>query len=137
MTHAASISSSFHQTGVCDQFESQHWSNIVEDNKNSLKWKISPQVRATYTADGAVLLDIKKGICYSLDAIAARLWETIEASQTGITLEDIVDAVATHFEVSHDELESDTSEWLDKLQRIGLIHRDGHGMSAKAFGGGS
>ena len=134
MTHAASISSSFHQTGVCDQFESQHWSNIVEDNKNSLKWNISPQVRATYTADGAVLLDIKKGICYSLDAVAARLWVTMETSQTGITLAGIVGALETHFEVPRQELESDTTEWLDKLRRIGLVHRNG---SAKAFGGGS
>ncbi len=108
----------------------------MENTKDSVKWAVSPHVRATYTADGAVLLDINKGVCYSLDAVAAQLWVTIEASQAGITLEGIVGAVETRFKVSHQELESDTHEWLDKLHRMGLLHRNGHGMSSKAFGGG-
>jgi Coenzyme PQQ synthesis protein D (PqqD) len=82
------------------------------------------------------LLDINKGICYSLDAVAAQLWVTIEASQAGITLEGIVGAVENHFKVSHQELESDTSEWLEKLHRMGLVHRNGHGMPSKSFRGG-
>jgi len=109
----------------------------VEDYKSDIKWMVSPHVRATYTADGAVLLDINKGVCYSLDAVAAQLWVTIEASQEGIGLEGIVAAVETHFKVSHQELECDTSEWLDKLHRMGLVHRNGQGMSSKACGGGS
>src|SRR6266852_1378585 len=109
----------------------------MEDTKDGVKWAVSAHVRATYTADGAVLLDINKGICYSLDAVASRLWVTIETSPTGITLEGIVGAVETHFSVSRQELEHDTAEWLDKLHRMGLVHRDGYGMSAKAFGGGS
>ncbi len=108
----------------------------MENTKDTVKWAVAPHVRATYTADGAVLLDINKGICYSLDAVAAKLWVTIATSQAGITLEGIVGAVETHFKVSHQELESDTSEWLDKLRRMGLVHRNGHGMSSKAFGGG-
>src|SRR5260370_42397561 len=105
----------------------------MEDTKDGVKWAVSSNVRATYTADGAVLLDINKGICYSLDAVAAQLWVTIEASQAGITLEDIVGAVETHFKVSHQELKRDTCEWLDKLHRIGLVHRNGHRKSSKAF----
>src|SRR5260221_5632140 len=108
----------------------------MEHGKNSANWMVSPHVRATYTADGAVLLDINKGICYGLDAVASRLWVTIETSPTGITLEGIVGAVETHFPVSRQELEHDTVEWLDKLQRMGLLHRNGYGMSSKAFGGG-
>src|SRR5258708_3521656 len=108
----------------------------MKNTKDTVKWAVATHVRATYTADGAVLLDINKGICYSLDAVAAQLWVTIEANQAGISLEGIVGAVETHFKVSHQELESDTSEWLDKLDRMGLVHRDGHGMSSKALGGG-
>ncbi len=108
----------------------------MEDNDSGIKWKVSPHVRATYTADGAVLLDIDKGICYSLDAVSAQLWVTIEANQAGITLEGIVGAVETRFKVAHQELESDTSEWLDKLHRMGLVHRNGHGISFKAVPGG-
>src|SRR6266852_6192778 len=103
----------------------------MEDTKDGVKWAVSANVRATYTADGAVLLDINKGICYSLDAVASRLWIAIEASQAGITLEGIVNSVATHFRVRRDELQGDTAEWLDKLQQMGLLHCNGQGVLAK------
>ena len=100
------------------------------------KWLVSPDVRATYSEDGAVLLDIGKGVCYSLNVVGARMWLTIDASQSGITLEGILDALETHFEVPRKELEADTAEYLDKLERMGLIQRNGHGIPFKAFGAG-
>lgn len=103
---------------------------------NNVRWRISEDVRSTYTADGAVLLDIKKGLCYSMNAVAARVWVTIEASQSGISLEGIVGALETHFKVSRQELESDTAECLGKLERMGLIQSNGLGFSSKATAGG-
>src|SRR5260370_34125559 len=100
----------------------------MEDTKDSVKWAVSSHVRATYTADGAVLLDSNKGICYSLDAVASRLGVTIETSPTGITLEGIVGAVETQFPVPRQGLEHDTAEWLDRPQRSRLVHRDGQSM---------
>src|SRR2546429_5223951 len=41
-------------------------------------WLVSPDVRSTYSEDGAVLLDIQKGLCYSLNPVAARVWSTVE-----------------------------------------------------------
>ncbi len=101
---------------------------------NNTKWIIAPDVRATYSEDGAVLLDINQGLCYSLNAVAARIWVTIEASQNGITLDGIVGALVTHVKVPRPELESDTAECLDKLQRMGLLHRNGHFHESKAAG---
>ena len=129
----------------CSNFMSSGFSSIdisirwkeMEETKNSVTWAVSSHVRATYTTDGAVLLDINKGICFSLDAVAARLWVTIETTPTGITLKGIVGAVETHFKVSQQELESDTAEWLDKLQRMGLVHRNGVGSSSQAASGGT
>ena len=57
------------------------------------RWLVSPDVRSTYSEDGAVLLDIRKGLCYSLNVVGARMWLTIDASQTGITLDGIVGAL--------------------------------------------
>ncbi len=104
----------------------------MEDTKDGVKWAVSSHVRATSTSDGAVLLDIDKGVCYSLDAVAARLWVTIEASPAGITLEGIVSAVETHFKISHQEVENDTAEWLEKMQRMGLVHCNGVGFASRA-----
>src|SRR6266478_2983910 len=109
----------------------------MEETKNSVMWAVSPHVRATYSEDGVVLLDINKGICYSLDRVAARLWVTVEMNQTGITLEGIVRAVETHFEVPRRELEGDAIEWLNKLQRLGLVYSNGRAISAKDAIGGS
>ena len=79
------------------------------------KWLVSPDVRSTYSEDGAVLLDIRKGLCYSLNAVGARMWLTMEASQTGMTLEGIVGALETDLNVPRQELETDMAEYLDKL----------------------
>ncbi len=99
----------------------------MEETKNTMKWAISSHVRATYTADGAALLDIEKGIFYSLNEVGARIWVTIETSTTGITLEGIVGALETHYQIPHQQLERDTAKCLEDLQRVKLIHRNGLG----------
>jgi hypothetical protein len=100
-------------------------------------WLISPDALATYTQDGAVVLDVPKGICYSLNAVAGRIWRAMESSPSGITLEGIVDVLKTDFEISHRELEGDTAECLDKMQRMGLLQADCHRIPSSASGGGS
>jgi hypothetical protein len=93
--------------------------------ENRATWAISPDVRATYSEDGAVLLDINKGMCYSLNAVGARIWVTIESSPSGITLDGIVGAVATHYGVPYQQLAADTQECLDRLLQLGLVRSNG------------
>ena len=98
-------------------------------------WLISPDALATYNRDGAVVLDIPKGICYSLNATASRIWFAMESSPSGITLEGIVGAIETHFEIPHQELEADTADCLDKLERMGLLQANGHGIASSSSQG--
>jgi len=105
----------------------------VKPDKDGV-WLISPDALATYTDDAAVVLDIPKGICYSLNTIASRIWLAMETSPSGLTLEGIVGALETYFEVPHQELEADTAECLDKLRRMGLLQANGHGMASCASG---
>ena len=109
----------------------------MEHDKSSVKWKVSPDVRATSTADGSVLLDIKKGLCYSLNAVAAQIWLAIETCPAGISLEGIVGVLETHFKISHEELNADTVECLEKLETMGLVQRNGfiHGFKAASAQG--
>ncbi len=72
----------------------------------SAKRFVSPDVRATYTEHGGVLLDIRKGLCYSLNPVGTRVWITMGASQTGIDLQGLVDVMETHRKLSRDQLES-------------------------------
>ncbi len=97
-------------------------------------WRISSEVRAAYSEDGAVLLDINKGLCYSLNPVAARVWITIETSQAGITLDGIVGALEAHFEVPRPKLGDDIVRYLTKLEHMGLVHRNGLIHGSKAAG---
>jgi len=98
------------------------------------KWLVSPDVRSTYSEDGAVLLDIRKGLCYSLSPVAARVWSTLEASPSGVVLRGLVDAMETHYKVSRELLERDIAGYLSKLEQIGLVQRNGLFHGSKAAG---
>lgn len=100
-------------------------------------WVVSPNVRSTYSQDGAVLLDIRKGLCYSLNPVAARVWSTVEASPSGVNVRGLVDAMETHYEVSREELERDVDHYLSKLVTMGLVQRNGviHGSKAASARG--
>lgn len=101
---------------------------------SNAKWLVSPDVRSTYSEDGAVLLDIQKGLCYSLNPVAARVWSTVEASTSGVDLRGLVDVMETHYKVSHEELERDINECLFKLEDMGLLQRNGLFRGPKAAG---
>ena len=97
-------------------------------------WLVSPDVRSTYSEDGAVLLDIRKGLCYSLNPVAARIWSTVEASPSGVDLRGLVDVMETYYKVSRELLERDIAEHLSKLEQIGLVQRNGLFHGSKAAG---
>ena len=88
-------------------------------------WLVSQDVRSTYSEDGAVLLDIRKGLCYSLNPVAARVWSTVEASPSGIGLRALVDVMETHYKIPHEQLERDVTEYLSKLEQMALVQRNG------------
>ncbi len=86
-------------------------------------WKVSDSARSTYTEDGAVVLDIQKGQCYGLNIVAAKIWRSLESNESGIASRDLVNALQTAFNVPRKELEADITEHLEKLEKIGLVHR--------------
>ncbi len=97
-------------------------------------WLASPDVRSTYSEDGAVLLDIRKGLCYSLNPVAARVWSTVEASPSGVDLRGIVDVMETHYKISREQLERDIAEYVSNLEHMGLVQRNGKFHGSKAAG---
>ena len=86
-------------------------------------WNASSSVRSTYTQDGGVLLDVEKGMCYSLNAVASKLWNHLEQNKDGVTFEDLVNVIRTSFEVTDGQLESDIAAHLEKLEKMGLVRR--------------
>jgi coenzyme PQQ synthesis protein D (PqqD) len=97
-------------------------------------WKVSPDVRATYSEDGAVLLHISRGLCYSLNPVAARIFAAVEGSPQGTSVDGIVTALETHFTVPRQVLLTDSAQCLEQFEQMGLASRNGNTNGTKGDG---
>jgi hypothetical protein len=105
----------------------------LKGSESNSGWKVSLRVRATCNEDGAVLLDIDHGLCYSLNAVGGRIWQVIEAGQSRSSFDDIVEALAQEFtKVPREQLMTDIDNCLRDLETKGLITAHGRTALAKA-----
>jgi hypothetical protein len=65
-----------------------------------------------------VVLDLKSGCYYGLDAVGARVWALIEQPAS---LSVIRDAIMAEYEVDAERCERDIQAFLDKMQAVGLV----------------
>ena len=89
---------------------------------------IAPGVRETASEDGAVLLDIEQGICFSLNPVGLRIWELL---RKGCSIDQIADALGQEFSVPRTQLLSDASEFIEALEAKHLICRTGRHTRAQ------
>lgn len=81
---------------------------------------IAPGVREVTSEDGAVLLDVEQGICFSLNPVGLRIWELLKK---GCSLEQIADELGQKFPVSRPQIVSDATEFIAALEEKQLIRR--------------
>lgn len=91
---------------------------------------IAPGVRETASEDGAVLLDIEQGICFSLNPVGLRIWELLKKRYS---VDRIADALAQDFPVPRSQLLSDVVEFLQALEAKQLIHRSGRTLPRQSW----
>ena len=91
---------------------------------------IAPGVRETASEDGAVLLDIEQGICFSLNPVGLRIWELLKKR---CSLDQIADTLGQEFSVPRSQLLSDASEFIEALEAKHLIHRPGHRVPRRSW----
>ena len=78
----------------------------------------SSSVRETNNSDGAVLLDIQQGICFSLNPVGAKVWALIkQRKSTG----DIIASLVKEFDVPEEQIRSDVAEFAALLKQNGLL----------------
>jgi hypothetical protein len=102
----------------------------MEDRITFQEMVISPSVRETASEDGAVLLDIEQGICFSLNPVGLRIWQMLKDRQS---VDQIADALAQDFPVPRSQLLSDVFEFLQALETKHLIHRPGNTPSRQSW----
>jgi hypothetical protein len=91
---------------------------------------IAPGVRETASEDGAVLLDIEQGICFSLNPVGLKIWELLK---TRHSVDEIADDLAQDFPISRSQILSDVVEFLRSLEAKRLIRRSGHVVSTRSW----
>lgn len=92
----------------------------MDQTTSTTELAIAPGVREVTSEDGAVLLDVEQGVCFSLNPVGLKIWELLKK---GCSLEQIADALGQEFPVSRPQLVSDASEFIAALEAKQLIRR--------------
>jgi hypothetical protein len=66
----------------------------------------------------ALVVDVKGGLLYPLNAVGARIWELCDGLRS---VEEIVAAVAAEFDAPEATIRADTREFIDRLAGAKLI----------------
>jgi hypothetical protein len=80
--------------------------------------RVAKGVRETVNQDGAVLLDIEQGLCFSLNPVGTRIWEMIK---DGRSVDEIADALEQEFRLPRTQLLTDISDFLKQLEKMRLV----------------
>jgi hypothetical protein len=87
-------------------------------------YRVSEEVRTTHGQDGATVLDKRNGRILRLNRTASLILERLQQGQTDA---EIIEGIRREFRVSSEVVESDLSELMKSMERIGLIHNDCRG----------
>jgi Coenzyme PQQ synthesis protein D (PqqD) len=90
----------------------------LSEQGNNFGLKVAQGVRETVNQDGAVLLDIEQGLCFSLNPVGTRIWEMLK---DGRSVDEISDALEQEFHVPRTQLLSDISDFLEQLAKMRLV----------------
>ncbi len=102
----------------------------MEDPITTKDIVIAPGVRETASEDGAVLLDIEQGICFSLNPVGLKIWELLK---THHSVDEIADDLVQDFRISRSQILSDIVEFLQSLEAKRLIRRPGHTVPTRSW----
>jgi hypothetical protein len=102
----------------------------MSDLRTVTDFTIAPGVRETASEDGAVLLDIEQGVCFSLNPAGLRIWELLKQRSS---LDQIADALGQEFPVPRSQLFLDASEFIEALEAKHLILRTGQIAPKKSW----
>ncbi|HEX3701856.1 MAG TPA: PqqD family protein [Vicinamibacterales bacterium] len=85
------------------------------------RFRASPHVRASLSADGLVILDIHGGVLLASNAIGARIWELIEERCTSV---EIARRLADDYDIPHDRATGDVLAFVAALVARGLLTQE-------------
>ena len=90
----------------------------MSESVNNSPIHVAKGVRETVNQDGAVLLDIQQGLCFSLNPVGTKIWEMIKA---GRSVNEIADSLEEEFRLPRSQFLQDISDFLNQLQEMKLV----------------
>jgi len=110
--------------------------SVLPSSDSSMRAKqsfhIPGSVKEIENQDGAVLLDIEQGVCFSLTPVASRIWQLLKVH---CELEHIADTIAAEFTAPRNLVEQDLSEFLHSLRQHRLLLDGVDEQNRRASGG--
>jgi len=108
----------------------------LPEQMNNSAIKVTKGVRETVNQDGAVLLDIEQGLCFSLNPVGTKIWEMIK---DGRSVDEIADALENEFRLPRTQLLTDVSDFVKQLENMRLAGNqaspaDKRGPLSRLFG---
>jgi Coenzyme PQQ synthesis protein D (PqqD) len=100
-----------HGTSVADASRGVH-------RMNDHRFRASAAVRASSSADGLVLLDIRGGLVLASNPVGARIWRLIDEQRT---VSEIASEIARDHHIPVDQAIRDVSAFVDALVARDLI----------------
>ena len=81
----------------------------------------APQTVFTLLDDGSgVLLNLETRFYYSLNKTAVALWQELESRRT-LTLEALIQATTTRFDVSYESASQEVNEFVSRLNEFKMV----------------
>jgi hypothetical protein len=80
--------------------------------------RLSDSARSTHTADGAVVLDVKRGRMFRFNATGSRILQLV---QSGADENEIVQKLVREFSADPATAETDTETFIASLRKHALI----------------
>lgn len=87
---------------------------------------LSSNVRLTQSEDGAALLDVAQGKCFSLNPVGLTIWELIRA---GLSVPQVIERMAGDFGISAEQSEKDVFDFIQQLSENHLLSHPEPAMS--------
>lgn len=90
-----------------------------DSSEFSHRWFVSPYVRVVQNNDGAILLDIQQGMCFSMNSVGIEIWRSLERNPSFAHVQEALRA--NYPDVPRERIEADISELVQQLQTHELI----------------
>lgn len=84
----------------------------------ALALKPSQSVKVAKNNDGAVLLDVQQGLCFSLNPIGLRIWELLSDN---FTLQEMAEKIAGEYHVPLAAVLQDVADFTNSLRAKRLL----------------